>query len=478
MKTREDYVKRLSKMKTNFFMGGEKIERPWEHPQIKAGINAVALTYDLAQKPEYEDLMTTISPITGERINRWTHLYNSLDDLLKRVDALRMICHLTGSCICRCVGIDGLATIGAVSYEADQKLDTDYHQRFLEYMKYFQKNDLFAAGAVTDVKGDRDLRPHQQADPDLYLRVVEKRSDGIVVNGAKNHISGAVYADELIVVPTRALTKEEKDWAVAFAIPADAKGITHIGSSKAPRIKKKMEAPVSSNWAFTDSFIIFDHVFIPWERVFLCGEWQFAAQLGALFGHYHRHSHCGCIPARCDALMGASSLIAKYNGISKKPHVRNKLCELIEVAEIVYACGYTAAMKGIKHPSGIYRPNFIYSNIGKMHSGMNVAREMAIAQDIAGGLTVTMPSEDDFYNPQTERFMKKYLKGVSEVPVENRVRAFRLIEDLAASRYSALWMVAGIVGAGSPEAQRIAIMSGYDLEEKEKIAMKLAKIES
>jgi aromatic ring hydroxylase len=477
MRTRKDYIEKLSTMKHNVYMWGEKLEKPWDHPQIKPGINAVATTFDFAHDPKYEDLMTTISPLTGEKINRWTHLYQSHDDMLKRVDALRAMCQVTGSCVGRCVGTDGLHAIGIVTYEADQKLGTTYHQRFLNYVKYFQKNDLVAAGAVTDVKGDRDLRPHQQADPDLYLRVVEKRKDGIVVNGAKNHITIAAYADELIIVPTRALTKEESDWAVAFAIPADTEGITHIAVSKAPRAKKKFEAPVSSNYAFTDSFLIFDHVFVPWERVFICGEWQFAAQLGALFGHYHRHSHCGCIPARVDTIMGATSLIAKYNGISKKAHVRNKLCDLAMVAELVYACGYTASMKGTKHASGLYQPNYIYSNIGKFHSGTHVAHEMEIAQDIAGGLIITMPSEEDYFNPKTQGYLKKYLRGPAEVPVEDRIRAFRLVEDLAASRYGALWMVAGVIGAGAPEAQRVAIMSNYNFEEKEKIAKKLANIE-
>jgi 4-hydroxyphenylacetate 3-monooxygenase/4-hydroxybutyryl-CoA dehydratase/vinylacetyl-CoA-Delta-isomerase len=476
MRTRENYLEGLSKMNTRIFMWGKEVKEFWKDPQISAGINAMSTTFDYANNPEYDGLMTTISPLTRDKINRFTHLYQSPDDMLKRIDSLRIMCHDTGHCIGRCVGIDGLHAIGVVSYDTDQAHGTDYHQRFLDYMKYFQQQDLTSCGAVTDVKGDRNLRPHQQADPDLYLRVVERKDNGIIVRGAKANITTAAYSEEIIVVPTRALTKEESDWAVCFAIPTDTKGVTHIAVSKAPAAKKRFEKPLSSKYAFTDSLIIFDDVFVPKDRVFLCGEWDQAMRLGGLFGNFHRHSHCGCIASRVDNMLGACSLMAKYNGIRQKGHVREKLLELITVSEMVYACGFTASLKGEKTPSGIWMPNFVYSNLGKHFSGTHQGREMEIAQDIAGGLLVTMPSDDDYENPETHDYIEKYLKGPDEYPTEERIRAFRLLEDMAGSHYSSLWMTAGLIGAGSPEAQKIGIWSGYDIDSKEDIARRLAGI--
>ena len=476
MRTREKYLEDLKKMNTRIVMWGKEVKEFWNDPQISTGINAIATTFDYANSPEYESLMTTTSPLINEKINRFTHLYQSPEDMLIRVECLRIICHATGHCIGRCVGVDGLHAIGVVSYDTDQAYGTNYHQRFLDFMKYFQQGDITSCGAVTDVKGDRSLRPHQQADPDLYLRVVERKDNGIIVRGAKANITTAAYSEEIIVVPTRALTKEEGDWAVCFAIPSDTKGVTHIAVSKAPAVKKPFEKPLSSKYAFTDSLIIFDDVFVPNERVFLCGEWDHAMRLGSLFGNYHRHSHCGCIASRVDNMLGACSLMAKYNGIRQKGHVREKLFELITVSEMVYACGFTAALKGEKTPSGIWMPNFIYSNLGKYFSGTHQGREMEIAQDIAGGLIVTMPSDDDYENPETHAYIEKYLKGPDKYSTEDRIRVFRLLEDMASSHYSSLWMTAGLIGAGSPEAQKIGIWGGYDIDSKENDARRLAGI--
>ena len=472
MRTSEEYFESLRAMKPNIYMGGEAVKR--DDSRLIPSINVMRLTYDMANDPQYDGIFTAISHYTEEKINRFTHLYQSTDDMLKRVDSLRVLCHETGHCVGRCVGIDGLHALGVVSYDTDQQYGTKYHQRFLDYMKYYQQRDLTSCGAVTDVKGDRNLRPHQQADPDLYLRIVEKKRDGIIVRGAKANITTAAYSDEIIVVPTRGLTKEEADWAVAFAIPTDTKGVTHIAVSKAPAVRKSFEKPLSSRFAFTDSLIVFDDVFVPTERIFLCGEWDQAARIGGLFGNFHRHSHCGCIASRVDNLLGACSMMAKYNGIREKGHVREKLMELIMVSEMVYACGFTASLKGQKTPSGIWMPNFIYSNLGKYHSGTHLGRETEIAQDIAGGLIVTMPSDDDYENPETHDYIQKYLKGPDMYPTEERIRALRLMEDLAGSHYSAMWMTAGVIGAGSPEAQKIGIWGNYDIESKEQNARRLA----
>lgn len=474
MRTSADYLKKLQSMKLNCYMWGKKIETPVDDPQIRANFNALAITYDAAHDPKLKKLMTTKSHITGNTINHYTALYRGPKDMIKRIEINRILCHMAGNCIARCVGIDGLHSIGIMSYETDKAFGTNYYQRYLDYFKYFQDNDLSSAGAVMDVKGDRALRPHEQVDPDLYLRVVEKKKNGVIVRGAKAHTSHAVVCDEIIVLPSRGLTEKDKDYAIAFAIPTDTKGITYVNVANVPGRKSKFTHPVSSKFGFSDSLTIFDDVFIPNERIFMCGEWQFAGRLGALFGHFHRLSHCGCIPARADILTGAASMIAKYNGIADKPHVRSKVVDLITSPEIVYSCGLVSALKAKKTPSGIYMPNATYCNIGKFHESQNIARDIAIVADLSGGLLFTMPSDEDYALPKIGDSIKKYLKGAVNVPVEDRIRMFRLIDDIT----SFMRPLAEVVGAGSPEAQRMGVLGDYDLESKEEIAKHLAGIKS
>jgi len=459
-------------------MFGSKVEMPIDHPQLKSNFRAVAVTYDMAMDPKYKDLMTVVSPITGKRINRFNHPYMSIEDLLLKVDMIRTMVSESGCpCLCRCVGSDALSTIGIISSEIDKALGTNYYQRYLDYLKYFQERDITAAGAVTDAKGDRSLRPHQQPDPDLYVHLVEKRKDGIIVRGAKTSITNAAMCDEIVVIPGRGLTEKDADYAVAFAIPADTKGIVQITTAKAPRPDLKMEGPIARRYAFSDSIVIFEDVFVPWERVFLCGEWQFGAAMGALFGNFHRLSHCGCIPGRGDLTIGATSLIAKYNGIRDKGHVRSKLVDLITSAEIVYACGITAAVKGTKTPSGLYKPATIYSNTGKLIESENTTAMITPVADICGGLLATMPSEADYFSEATHHYMKRYLKGAANLEAEDRIKAFHLVADLTVTRHAAGGTVSEVMGAGPPEAQRRAIHDEYDFEKREAVAKKLANIQ-
>lgn len=475
MKTSQEYLASLASMKHNVWMNGHKVERPWEHPQIVPGINIVRLTYDWPQQPEYQDLVTATSHLTGERINRFTHIHQSTEDLRCKVEMTRLYCRETG-CIQRCMGVDALNALSIITYHADSMFGTCYYARLTEFMKYFQQNDLVANAAMTDVKGDRSLRPHQQADPDLYLHVVDKREDGIVVRGAKAHNTAAPYAHELIVLPTRDMRQEDADYAVAFAIPADAPGITMVCRGAAPSTPREMGSPVSSRFASVESLTIFDDVFVPWERVFLCGEWPLAGYLAETFATYHRHSYCGCKPAVTDILMGAAALVADYNGISKAHHVRAKLTEFMTTAELVHACGLAASLKGQPMTSGTYLPNLVYANVGKYYAGTNLHHEMELLQDIAGGLVVTLPSEEDYRSQELGQTLQKYLAGPAGLAVDDRMRCFRLIEDMTASKFAGLLMVAGVHGGGSPEAEQLAIYRSYDLDSRKEMAKKAAGI--
>ena len=470
----EEYVQKLATMRPNVYVGGQKISRDSEI--LEKAINTIRFTFDTAQTPQFQHLTLTTSHLTGEQINRFTNVHRSVEDLLKKQEMTRVLCQRVGGCIQRCMATDTLNAMGVVSKEIDEKKGTEYHRNFLKFLEYYQKNDLVGNAAQTDAKGDRSKRPHQQADPDLYLRVVEKKSDGIVVRGAKAHNTIAPYADELLVVPTRNLTKEEGDWAVSFALPADWEGVKLICRVTSPRQRIKYQAPYN-RYGVADSLTVFDNVFIPWERVFMCGEWEYGARLALLFANYHRHTYCGCKPAVTDVIMGATALVADYNGVGEASHIRDEITELMIIAELVYAAGIAASVKGKPTSSGIYEPNFLYSNAGRYLAGKNIMHEYEILASTAGGWAATMPHEEEWINPDTKPFLEKYAMRKPGIPAEWQHRLFRFISDFSCSAAAGVWQYAGIHGGGSPVMEKIGIRQQYDLESKKGLVKYLSGIE-
>jgi len=474
IKTSEQYVERLKKMKPNVYAHGRKIGR--DDPILEMPINTLRFTFDAVDDPELQHLLVTESHLIGEEINRFTSLNMSIEDLYKQQEMKRLCCQRVGGCTQRCMATDTLNAIGVVSKQIDEAKNTHYHENFLEFVKYYQANDLVGSTAMTDVKGDRRGRPSQQEDPDLYLHVVEKNSSGIVVQGAKNHITMGPYVDEHLVIPTRTLTKDEGDWAVSFALPADAEGIKIISRIVTPRPRIELKAPYN-NFGVADSVVVFDRVFVPWERVFMCGEWEFAGPLALTFAGFHRHSYCGCKPAITDIILGTTALAAEYNGVEKSSHVVDELTELMIIAELVYASGIAAAARAKKTSSGIYTPEFLYSNTGRYLAGVNIYHEYDILNSIAGGLPSTLPPEQDWLNPETGPHLEKYIMRKPGVPAEKLHRLFRFISDFSCSAMAGWSQYAGVHGGGSPIMEKIGIRSGYDLEAKKKVAKRLAGIE-
>lgn len=473
MRTFEQYQATLKTMRPNVYIGGKLIQR--DDPLLLGGQHVIGETFKAVQDPELKDLVTAISPITGKEINRFTHTYQSTEDLLKKQQMIRELCCKTGGCIQRCMGCDAINALSVVTKEMDEALGTEYHQHFLAYLKYYQENDLIGNAAQSDVKGDRSKRPFEQEDPDLYLRVVEKRTDGIIVSGCKAHNTTAPYADEIIVVPTRAMTKDDEAWAVAFAIPADTEGVTLICRSTSPKERKNLKAPFNEA-GFVDSMTVFDNVFVPWERVFMCGEWKYGGRLALAFANNHRFSYCGCKPAVTDVIMGATALVADYNGVGKSSHIMDEVAGLMVTAELVYAAGIAAAVTAKKTSSGTYEPNFLYSNAGRYYAGVNIYHEYDILASVAGGLPSTLPPEEDWYNEKTRGYLEKYIKRKSGVSAENQHRLFRFISDYSCSNWAGLWQYAGVHGGGSPIMEKIGIRGTYDLKSKINIVKKLAGI--
>ncbi|HMK52767.1 MAG TPA: 4-hydroxyphenylacetate 3-hydroxylase N-terminal domain-containing protein, partial [Thermodesulfobacteriota bacterium] len=226
--TKEDYIQSLKDLHHAVFYNGKRVEDITEHPGIRPHINSAALTYELALRPEYEDLMTATSHLTGRKINRFTHIHQSVDDLIKKVQMLRLIGHETGSCFQRCVGFDALNATYMTTYDADQKYKTDYFEHLKKFLIYVQDSNVMVVGGMTDPKGDRSLSPGKQADPDLFTHVVERRSDGIIIRGAKAHMTGGVNSHEILIMPTQAMREEDRDYALACAIPLNAPGVVLI----------------------------------------------------------------------------------------------------------------------------------------------------------------------------------------------------------------------------------------------------------
>jgi 4-hydroxyphenylacetate 3-monooxygenase/4-hydroxybutyryl-CoA dehydratase/vinylacetyl-CoA-Delta-isomerase len=473
LKTSEEYVERLKRMKPNVYAHGRKIGR--DDPILELPINTLRFTFDAANDPELKDLVVTESHLTGEQINRFTSLNLSIGDLYTQQEMKRKCCHRVGGCTQRCMATDTLNAIGVVAKEIDENKGTHYFENFTEFLKYYQANDLVGSTAMTDVKGDRKARPAQQEDPDLYLHVVEKNSKGIVVRGAKNHITMGPYVDEHLVIPTRNLTKDESEWAVSFALPADADGVRIISRIVTPRGRIDLKAPYNE-FGVADSVVVFDNVFVPWERVFMCGEWEYAGRLALTFAGFHRHSYCGCKPAVTDIILGATALVAEYNGVGNSSHIVDELTELMIIGELVYASGIAAAAKATRTASGIYTPEFLYSNTGRYLAGVNIFHEYDILASVAGGLPSTLPTEEDWLNPETGPDLEKYISRKPGVSAEKLHRLYRFISDYSCSAIGGWAQYAGVHGGGSPVMEKIGIRSGYDLEAKKRIVKRLAGI--
>ncbi len=474
MITGDQFRQRLTTLKPNVYMTGKLVDR--FDPKLVGGINVMAKTYDFAFDPEFDGVGTARSHLSGETVNRFTHIHQTVADLLNKQKMTRLYCQEVGGCIQRCMGIDALNALSVVSYDADQKYGTTYYERFVNFMNRVQAEDLSLNCAQTDVKGNRPWRPHEQKDPDLYLRVVEKRPDGIVVNGAKAHNSCSVYVDEIIALPTRNMTAEETDWAVAFSVPSDWEGVTLINAAYAPTRRKKLQAPFCEI-GMSHSITVFDNVFVPWERVFLCGEADMAGKLALLFALYHRHSYTGCKAAVSEIYTGATALAAEYNGIDRAQHVRHQLADMIQVVDLIYAAGIAAAVNSKKAASGTRIPDTNYCNAGRMLAGDAIYEEYEALAAIAGGLVATLPPEEDFYDEKTGPYLEKYIMRNPNVSAENQHRAFRLFQDMMASAWGGHKLVDYLHGGGSPVIERVAIYRDHNIEHSKDIVRKLAGIE-
>lgn len=467
--TGDEYIESIKALGLEANLMGAKTGTLPDHPLVEPSIRAVAATYDSAQKEEAASLFRVKSSLSGEEINRFSHLHQSTDDLVNKVKMQRYLGNITSCCFQRCVGLDAANAVYSVTYECDEKHGTNYHQRFRDYWSRVQTEDLVVDGAMTDPKGDRGKRPKDQADPDLFVRVVERKSDGVIVRGAKLHQTGMLNSHEMIVMPTINMREGEEDWAICFAIPTNTKGIRYIYGRQASDTRK-LEGPKLDvgNPVFggQEVMTVFEDLFVPDERIFQCGEVDYSGMLVERFAGYHRQSYGGCKVGVGDVLIGAAALIARMNGVEKASHIRDKIVEMIHLNETMFACGIACSSMGHETMAGNYEINMLLANVCKL----NVTRfpyELArLATDIAGGLLGTLPSAKDLEDPVVGPYIRKYLAAADGVETVDRMKVLRLIENLVAGAGSVAYLIESMHGAGPPTAQRIMIGRQADLEGK------------
>jgi len=476
MKTAEEYVASLRARSIRLFVRGKRIDDPVAHPMVAPSIRTVAESYRLAHVPEYRDLMVAHSKFIDGPVNRFTHIFQSRDDLIKKTEMQRVLGRLTGTCFQRCVGMDALNALYNVTYEMDARDGSAYHPRFVEYLKRAQREDWILCGAMTDPKGDRRKAPSEQ--PDQYLRVVERKKNSIVVRGAKMHQTGVVNSHQILVMPGRSLAANEGDFAVAFAIPVDAKGVTLV-YGRQPSDDRRFGCDIdqgNAKYGGQEAVVIFDDVEVPLDHVFMLGETSWANPLVEYFAGHHRASYGGCKPGNGDVLIGAAALVARLNGTDKASHIRDKLVEMVHLNETMHAGGLAADTKCHPTPSGTVMVDPLLANICK-HNVTRFPYEMTrLAEDIAGGLMVSMPSADDFDNPEVGPLLRRYIQGARGTP-EDRMRVLRLIENMTLGSTAVAIRTESMHGAGSPQAQRVRIEAQANMDDKIAQAARICGVE-
>ncbi len=472
----DSYIKSLRSRNLTVYLFGEKITEPVDHDMIRPSINAIAKTFDLAISNP--DLASVISPFTGERVSRFLHVCTSAEELVLQNKMQRKLGQLTGTCFQRCVGMDAFNALYSVTYEMDEANGSNYHTKLKSFLTLMHKYNLVLGGAMTDVKGDRNLAPHQQDDPDMFLHVTKRTSGGVYVSGAKAHQTGCINSHWMMVMPTMRLSEADKDYAIVGAIPVTSKGITYIYGRQSCDTRSMEAGSIdvgNAQYGGQEAMVLFDNVFIANENIFMDGDYDFAAMLVERFTTYHRRSYV-CKSGVGDVLIGAAASITEMNGVEKASHIKDKLVQMSHLNETIYATGIASSYQGYKTKSGCFQCDDMLSNVCKHHVTKMPFEMAQISQDLAGGFVTTLPSEKDLNHPEIGELLHKYLKGNNRFTTEERIRILRLIENMTMGRNAVGYLTESVHGAGSPQAQRIQIGRMMQLEYKKRLAKILAGI--
>lgn len=471
----KESFQRMSNRKV--YAQGERIEDVTEHPYLKPAFLSRAKFCDFMHNPEYKDKVTTKSTIAPEEeIGYFSRLYDTPECLVERFKngrwVRRFFPRTAGSA-------DSINAVWSTTYDCDRKYNTNYHERFVAFLKNVHKKGLTCSICQTDAKGDRSKRPIEQTDPDVFVHKVKTLKDGIIVSGAKAHQSSSIFCHEIICMPTRRMQEDEKDFSIGFAVPADTEGLIQICGRQPSDLRRLDGMDMDSampEFGGSEALVIFDNVFVPWDRVFLNGEWDFTTQMMETFANFHRVLYA----LKCnlgDIIIGAAAQIAEYNGAAMASHIQSKLADMVILNETMYSCGLAAAHNPVRTPSGVWHDDKVLSNVVKNNVTKNMYEICRLAEDIAGGSVTTQPSEKDWRNPETKPYIEKYLKGVDHVPTEHRMRMFKLIEFFTYGQGSTYSRAESMHGAGAPEMQKVFIRRMYDFESLKRLARMSCGIE-
>ena len=340
------------------------------------------------------------------------------------------------------------------------------------YVDYMRKNDLRITECITDPKGDRSLPPLKQSDPDAYLRVVDRRKDGVVIRGAKLHVSLAAVGHELMVIPTKSMKEGEQDYAIACGVPANADGVKIVVVGDPPRTDLR-DWPVAATDYVPQCFVLFDDVFVPNDRVFLDGETQHAASFAHALGLWLRATTLIGSASTADTLVGLAQLIAEANGLERVSHIRDKIRDMMMHATLIRAAVEAALATGTRQDDGSILPNELYANAGKYLGAAETGLMIRHLLDIAGGSALTAPSNRDLESPDTGELLRKYMGTKPEIDGLYRTRLFHAIRDIAVSAHGGRLTIGRLQGAGGLYAQKIAARGRYDMNRAKKLALQL-----
>lgn len=463
--TAADFRESLRARRPRVFVDGDRVESVADDPRLAPGINAVGVTYDFAHRPERQTVMTAIQAESGRRVNRMLHVNRTSQDLLYKLEAVRLLCAEAG-CAMRYLTQDALNALHLATKAADAEQGTDRHARFLAYLDAMEPEDPTLAVAMTDAKGDRSKRPGEQAVRDVYVHVTERRPGGIVIRGCKAIVTGAPYVHEFLVMPCRSHRPEDAACALACAVPVDAPGVTII--ARPAGRPGEAAAKFSARYGQSTGVVLFEDVFVPHERVFLDGQTEAAALLTRRYATHHRHS---CIGARAgfgDLLIGAGANVIAENGLDPERHpaLREAMVELIKIVEGFFACGVAASVYAAPEESGCLTPDAVFANIGKLLLATQIYDMHRLAHAVSGGMIVALPGPEEDHNPETAAALSEVLAGRADIPAARRLETARLIEDLTASHQGGWYSVISLHGGGGPEAMKREIWRSYPVGEK------------
>lgn len=453
MMTGAEYRATLDDGRATYFEG-ERVDDVAGHPILGKAVDVAAACYDRFHSPE----PGARSPLMS--VPRSADELKAMIPLLHQAD---LVSHTTYQSI--------MTLITAAGRMPDCP---QYGARIRAFVDDMQARDLRVTECITDAKGDRSLPPGKQADADAYCRVVERRPDGVVIRGAKLHISAASISHELMVIPTKAMKEGEDDYAIACAVPVNAAGVKIVNTSYAPRHADARSFPISGNDNCPEGFVIFDDVFVPEDRVFLDGEVRHAAVFAHSLGLWERLGSLSFLADEADELVGFAQLIAEANGLARVAHVREKISDMIIHATLIRATLEAAIANCSFGPDGEAFPNELFTNAGKYHGAANYNQIVRHLHDISGGSVVTAPAVADLENNEVGALVRKYMAGAEGADGEYRMRLFHAIRDLTADSYGGWKFVTNLQAGGGLYAQRIVTRKHYDLEAAKQKALKAA----